>query len=50
MSIRAPPYQNWIEINYSANAGFANYQGLTLRSYPKGVSRAILSGELHLGA
>jgi hypothetical protein len=23
------PYQNWIEINYSANAGFANYQGLT---------------------
>jgi hypothetical protein len=23
------PYQNWIEINYSANAGFANYQGFT---------------------
>lgn len=23
------PYQNWIELNYSANAGFANYQGLT---------------------
>jgi hypothetical protein len=23
------PYQNWIEINYSANAGFSNYQGLT---------------------
>jgi hypothetical protein len=23
------PYQNWIEINYSANAGFANYQGVT---------------------
>lgn len=23
------PYQNWIEINYSANAGFQNYQGLT---------------------
>ena len=26
------PYQNWIEINYSANAGFANYQGLTLEA------------------
>jgi hypothetical protein len=24
------PYQNWDEINYSANAGFSNYQGLTL--------------------
>ena len=23
------PYQNWDEINYSANAGFSNYQGLT---------------------
>jgi Carboxypeptidase regulatory-like domain len=23
------PYQNWIEINYSANAGFQNYQALT---------------------
>jgi hypothetical protein len=26
------PYQNWVEINYSANAGFANYQGLTLEA------------------
>jgi hypothetical protein len=26
------PYQNWIELNYSANAGFANYQGLTLEA------------------
>lgn len=26
------PYQNWIEINYSANAGFANYQGLTFEA------------------
>jgi hypothetical protein len=26
------PYQNWIEINYSKNAGFANYQGLTLEA------------------
>lgn len=26
------PYQNWDEINYSANAGFANYQGLTLEA------------------
>ena len=24
------PYQNWDEINYSANAGFSNYQGLSL--------------------
>jgi hypothetical protein len=24
------PYQNWDEINYSANAAFSNYQGLTL--------------------
>jgi hypothetical protein len=24
------PYQNWDEINYSANAGFSNYQGLTV--------------------
>jgi hypothetical protein len=26
------PYQNWIEINYSANAAFSNYQGLTLEA------------------
>jgi hypothetical protein len=26
------PYQNWIEINYSANAGFQNYQGLTFEA------------------
>ena len=26
------PYQNWIELNYSKNAGFANYQGLTLET------------------
>ena len=26
------PYQNWDEINYSANAGFSNYQGLTLEA------------------
>jgi hypothetical protein len=26
------PYQNWDEINYSANAGFQNYQGLTLEA------------------
>lgn len=26
------PYQNWVEINYSANAGFSNYQGLTLEA------------------
>jgi hypothetical protein len=26
------PYQNWDEINYSANAGFANYQGLTFET------------------
>ena len=26
------PYQNWIELNYSANAAFANYQGLTLEA------------------
>jgi hypothetical protein len=26
------PYQNWDEINYSANAGFANYQGLALEA------------------
>jgi hypothetical protein len=26
------PYQNWDEINYSANAGFANYQGLTVEA------------------
>jgi hypothetical protein len=26
------PYQNWIEINYSKNAAFANYQGLTLEA------------------
>jgi hypothetical protein len=26
------PYQNWDEINYSANAGFANYQGLTIEA------------------
>jgi hypothetical protein len=26
------PYQNWIEINYSANAAFANYQGLTFEA------------------
>jgi hypothetical protein len=26
------PYQNWIEINYSANAGFANYQGLSFEA------------------
>jgi hypothetical protein len=29
------PYQNWDEINYSANAGFSNYQGLTWK-LPKG--------------
>jgi hypothetical protein len=32
MSIHALPYQNWDEINYSANAGFSNYQGLTLEA------------------
>jgi hypothetical protein len=26
------PYQNWIEINYSANAGFSNYQGVTMEA------------------
>jgi hypothetical protein len=26
------PYQNWDEINYSANAGFSNYQGLTFEA------------------
>jgi len=26
------PYQNWIVLNYSANAGFANYQGLTVEA------------------
>ncbi len=26
------PYQNWIELNYSANAAFANYQGLTFEA------------------
>ncbi len=26
------PYQNWDEINYSANAAFSNYQGLTLEA------------------
>jgi len=26
------PYQNWIEINYSANAAFANYQGLSIET------------------
>jgi hypothetical protein len=26
------PYQNWDEINYSANAGFQNYQGLTIEA------------------
>jgi hypothetical protein len=26
------PYQNWIELNYSANAAFANYQGLTVET------------------
>ena len=26
------PYQNWDEINYSANAGFANYQALVLEA------------------
>jgi hypothetical protein len=26
------PYQNWDEINYSANAGYSNYQGLTLEA------------------
>jgi len=26
------PFQNWIEINYSANAGFQNYQGLTFEA------------------
>jgi hypothetical protein len=26
------PYQNWDEINYSANAGFANYQGFTVET------------------
>ncbi len=29
---RAPYYQNWIELNYSANAAFANYQGLSLET------------------
>jgi Carboxypeptidase regulatory-like domain len=29
------PYQNWDEINYSANAGFANYQGFTVESTHK---------------
>jgi hypothetical protein len=26
------PYQNWIEINYSKNAGFANYQGMAIEA------------------
>src|SRR6202034_439434 len=26
------PYQNWVEINYSANAGFSNYQGVTVEA------------------
>ena len=26
------PYQNWIELNYSANAAFANYQGLSFEA------------------
>jgi Carboxypeptidase regulatory-like domain len=26
------PYQNWDEINYSENAGFSNYQGLTVEA------------------
>jgi hypothetical protein len=26
------PYQNWDEINYSANAGFSNYQALSLEA------------------
>src|SRR5580700_5446694 len=26
------PYQNWDEINYSANAGFSNYQGLSIEA------------------
>jgi len=26
------PYQNWDEINYSANAGFSNYQGLAVEA------------------
>ncbi|MBV8845117.1 MAG: carboxypeptidase regulatory-like domain-containing protein [Bryobacterales bacterium] len=26
------PYQNWVQIYYSKNAGFANYQGLTLEA------------------
>jgi hypothetical protein len=26
------PYQNWDEINYSANAGFSNFQGLTVEA------------------
>jgi Carboxypeptidase regulatory-like domain len=26
------PYQNWDELNYSANAGFSNYQGLTVEA------------------
>jgi hypothetical protein len=26
------PYQNWDEINYSANAGFSNYQGFTVEA------------------
>jgi len=26
------PYQNWDEINYSANAAFSNYQGLTVEA------------------
>lgn len=29
------PYQNWAEINYSANAGFSNYQGLTVEATQK---------------
>jgi hypothetical protein len=29
------PYQNWVEINYSANAGFSNYQGLTVQATQK---------------
>jgi hypothetical protein len=26
------PYRNWVELNYSANAGFSNYQALTLEA------------------
>ncbi len=26
------PYQNWIELNYSANAAFANYQGVSIEA------------------